>query len=112
MLKTYEWADPAISVRRYQRIAARFRLARDREYLRIFDRVGALQALADAGGPNTARVAEASIARIRRKMDRYEAEAASWASAAYRILELHANDEANSKGWATPLCHDPLGELA
>lgn len=108
MLKTHEWADPAISSRRYQRIAARFRLARDREYLRIFDRVGALQVIADAGGPTTARVAEESITRIRRRMDRYEAEAAFWISAAYKILELHANDEAASKGWATPICHDPF----
>ncbi len=60
------------------------------------------------GALHRGQVAEESITRIRRRMDRYEAEAAFWISAAYKILELHANDEAASKGWATPICHDPF----
>lgn len=113
MLKTYEWGDPAISVRRYQRLAAHFRHKRDAEHLRIMDRLGALRALADAGGPHTARIALATMAQVARVMDRYEAEAAWWAGAAWRVAQLHAHDTpGRTQPWRPPLVHNPLQEDA
>ena len=103
MLRTYEWADPMLSVQRYRRRAATARRLLDKAEAEWM--VGPHAILHANAGPQTRAIVERHPDY--RRIEALYAEAALWEGCARRLLALHDAENQKRTPWKAPRVHDP-----